>query len=235
MLELARRRLVEILEALRPALREGLAVVGLEPSCISVFRDELPNMFPDDPDARLLRDHSFLLGAFLLREVPGWTAPRLERKAVVHGHCHHKAVLGFADDRPLFEKLGLATEMPDPGCCGMAGAFGYERDHYEVSVACGERQLLPAVRHAPEDMLIVADGFSCREQIRQQTGRRALHTAQLLQMARQQGPRGPAGPHPERGYVDVRLPVPWRRRVRNAVVLGLGVAAAAALVRRRLS
>ncbi|HEX8898132.1 MAG TPA: hypothetical protein VF751_05500, partial [Chthoniobacterales bacterium] len=86
----------------------------------------------------------------------------------------------------------------DSGCCGMAGAFGFEKDHYDVSIACGERVLLPKVREAAKDTLVIADGFSCREQIRQTTGRRALHTAQVMQMAMNEGPRGPSGNFPER-------------------------------------
>jgi Fe-S oxidoreductase len=138
-----------------------------------VFRDELANLYPDDPDARRLRDQSHLLADFLLHHVPGWSPPRLARKALMQGHCHHKSVLGFVNDEPLLGKLGLDARPLDAGCCGMAGAFGYEADHYDVSVACGERALLPAVRAAAEDTLIVADGFSCREQISQQTQREA--------------------------------------------------------------
>jgi hypothetical protein len=117
----------------------------------------------------------------------------------------------------------------------MAGAFGYEREHYEVSVACAERQLAPAIRVAPEDAIIVADGFSCREQIRQQTGREALHTAQLLQMARREGPGGPEGPRPERRYANARLPVPWKRRVRNSLAAAAGVAIAVKFLHGRLT
>jgi Fe-S oxidoreductase len=235
MVDLARRMLGQVLEALRPALRAGVPIVGLEPSCVSVFRDELMNLFPDDPDARRLHDQVVMLGDFLAHQAPGWEAPRLERKALVQGHCHHKAVVGFERDAELFEKLGLDAEVLDSGCCGMAGAFGYERDHYAVSVACAERVVAPAVRTAGEDVLLVADGFSCREQIRQQTGREALHTAQVLQMARQQGPSGPAGERPERGYVKAHLAVPRRRKIRNAVVVGAALALAAGYVvaRRR--
>ncbi|MGE0868401.1 MAG: FAD-binding and (Fe-S)-binding domain-containing protein [Kofleriaceae bacterium] len=231
LLALAKRMLLQILEALRPELQAGVPIVGLEPSCISVFRDDLPNLFPDDPDARRLKNQSFLLGDFLVRHVPGWEPPRLHRRAIVHGHCHHKAVLGFGNDTPLYARMGLVADVLDAGCCGMAGAFGYERDHYAVSVACAERRLAPAVRRTPQDVLIVADGFSCREQIEQQTSRRALHTAQVLQMARAQGPEGPTSVPPEQGYAEVRLSVPWRRTLRNAALLALGVAAVIAIVR----
>jgi Fe-S oxidoreductase len=103
---------------------------------------------------------------------------------LVHGHCHHKSIMGLSDQEDLLRKLGLTIEVPESGCCGMAGAFGFERgDHYDVSIACGERMLLPAVREAGNDTLIIANGFSCREQICQTTGREALHLAQVLRMA----------------------------------------------------
>lgn len=233
MLTLAKRMLRQILDTLRPALRAGIPIVGLEPSCISVFRDELPNLFPHDPDARRLKDHSFMLGDFLLHNADGWEAPTLSRKALVQGHCHQKAVLGFKDDVALLRRIGLEVEALDAGCCGMAGAFGYEREHYAVSIACSERKLVPAVRRCPEETLIVADGFSCRGQIEQQTHRRALHTSQVLQMAIEQGPLGPVGRLPEQGYADLRLPAPFRRRARNAVLLALGVGAVFAVLLRR--
>ena len=226
MLDLAKRMFAQILDALRPALRAGLPIVGLEPSCISVFRDELSSLLPDDPDVRRLRQQSFMLGDFLLNQVPGWAPPRLARKALVHGHCHHKAVLEFQQEEALLRKLELDIDVLDAGCCGMAGAFGYEREHYAVSVACSERQLAPAIRRAPEDAIIIADGFSCREQIQQQTNRQALHTAQVLQMAREQGPLGPAGARPELGHASVRLPVPWSRKIRNAALIAATIAAA---------
>ena len=234
MLDLARRMLVQILDAVRPALRAGVPIVGLEPSCISVFRDELPSFFPDRPDAKRLEQQSFMLGEFLLNHAPGWKPPRLARKALVQGHCHHKAVLDFEhQDAALFDELGLDADVLDAGCCGMAGGFGYEKAHYAVSIACGERQLAPAIRDAPDDTIIIADGFSCREQIQHQTHRRALHTAQVLQMARQQGPLGPAGPRPERGHAGVRLPVPWTRRLRNAALIAMAAGGAYAIVRAR--
>jgi Fe-S oxidoreductase len=233
MLELAKRMLQRVLETLRPALRAGIPIVGLEPSCVSVFQDELPNLFPDDPDARRLKAQCFMLGDFLVHHAPGWEPPRLERKALVQGHCHHKAVLGFKEDTQLYRKMGLSAEVLDAGCCGMAGAFGYEQSHYAVSVACGERLLAPAVRRAPEEVVIVADGFSCRGQIEHQTNRRALHTAQVLQMALQQGPVGPVGPRPESGYAEAQLPVPRRRKIRNAVLLALGATAVIAIAYRR--
>jgi hypothetical protein len=130
------------------------------------------------------------------------------------------------------QELGLDVEVLDSGCCGMAGSFGFEADHYDLSVAVGERRLLPAVREAPEGAVIVGDGFSCKTQIAELTGRRALHTAQVLAMAREHGPGGPAGPRPEEGYPDVE---PARLGVREAIAAGaaaIGLGGAAWLRRR---
>jgi Fe-S oxidoreductase len=179
MLDLARRQLRQILESLRPEIAAGLPVVGLEPSCVAVFRDELVNLFPENEAARRLSAQTFTLAEFLLRDgVP--RLPRVTGRAIVQGHCHHHAVMGMAADRELLAKLGMDFEVLDSGCCGMAGAFGFEANHYEVSLACAERGLLPAVRAAGPDALILADGFSCREQIAQGTGRRALHLAEAI-------------------------------------------------------
>ncbi len=182
MLTLAKRVLKSTLRTIGPLIRSGVPVIGLEPSCVAVFRDELINLFPDDPDARALSAQTFLFSEFLVRE--GYEPPKLERRAVVHGHCHHKAVLGFSDEQALLSMLGLDFEILDSGCCGMAGSFGFERgERFQVSVKAGERVLLPAVRRAPQDTLIIADGFSCREQIAQHTGRSALHLAEVVHMA----------------------------------------------------
>ena len=109
--------------------------------------------------------------------------PRLTKKAVVHAHCHHKAVLKTGAYEQVLQKLGLDYDLLDSGCCGMAGSFGFEQSKYDVSIACAERVLAPAVRDAAGDTLIVATGFSCREQIRQTTGRHALHLADLYNLA----------------------------------------------------
>ncbi len=179
-LDRARAQLAEILEALRPQIRAGLPMVALEPSCLSVFRDELRNFFPNDEDAGRLRAQSFTLAEFLERHAGEQPLPRLDRPAMVHVHCHQRGVIGLQAEQRLFERLGLDAEVLDSGCCGMAGAFGFEREHFDVSVKCGERVLLPRVRSAPEDTVVLADGFSCREQIRQTTSRRAQHLAELI-------------------------------------------------------
>lgn len=182
-LDQAKGLLRQILRELGPEIRAGVPVVGLEPSCVSVFRDELCNLFPHDEDAHRLRRQTYLLGELLAREAPDFQPPKLQRKAVVHGHCHHKAVLDMGAEESLLKRLGLEFQVLDSGCCGMAGAFGFEREKYDVSIACGERVLLPTVRAAASDELIITDGFSCREQIAQTTGRRALHVAEVVQLA----------------------------------------------------
>ena len=121
--------------------------------------------------------------AFLVHNVEGYEPPHLRRAAVLHGHCHHKAIMGMTDEEAVLARLGLDVTVLDAGCCGMAGSFGFEKDHFDVSIKCGERVLLPAVRAAARDTLIIADGFSCREQIAQTTDRHALHLAQVIQMA----------------------------------------------------
>ncbi|HET7035790.1 MAG TPA: FAD-binding and (Fe-S)-binding domain-containing protein [Thermomicrobiaceae bacterium] len=201
MLDLAKRLLAQILDELRTEIRAGVPLVGMEPSCVAVFRDELPGLFPDDEDALRLSRQSFLLGELLERYAPDFQWPRLERAAVLHLHCHHKSLMGTTAAQRLLGRLGLDATLLDDSCCGLAGAFGYEPgDHYDVSLKAGERVLLPAVRAAEPETLIVADGFSCREQIAQLTGRRALHPVQVLRMALREGPDGPAGPNPERSY-----------------------------------
>ena len=183
----AKRLLREVMTELRPELDEGVAIIGLEPSCVSVFRDELHNLFPTHEDARRLGMAAMTLSEFIQREGDRFPLPALGRKALVQGHCHHKAIMKFDPEEALLRRLGLDLEHPDSGCCGMAGAFGFERRHYELSMRMGERVLLPKVREASPDTLIIANGFSCREQIEQTTGRQTLHLAQILQMATKSG------------------------------------------------
>jgi FAD/FMN-containing dehydrogenase/Fe-S oxidoreductase len=183
MLDRAKEYLQRILSALSVQIDAGIPIVVLEPSCASVFRDELHNLFPTDPRATRLRNQTFLLSEFLEHQAPGYKPPQLGRKVLLHGHCHHKAIMKLSDEESLLRRMGADLQSIDSGCCGMAGPFGFERDKYAVSQAVGERVLLPAVRNTPADALIVSDGFSCREQILQATGRRALHLAEALQLA----------------------------------------------------
>ncbi|HEY1294263.1 MAG TPA: FAD-binding and (Fe-S)-binding domain-containing protein [Chloroflexota bacterium] len=188
MLDLATRHLRRILKVLHEPIRAGMPVVVLEPSCASVFLDELLNLFPRDENARRLSQQTFLLSEFLVEKAPHFYPPKLEGRAVVQGHCHHKSIMKMDAEEDVLQRLGLDCTVLDSGCCGMAGAFGFETgDHYEVSVKAGERVLLPAVREAAHDTLIIADGFSCREQIEQRTGRRGVHLAEVLHMALQSG------------------------------------------------
>src|SRR6184192_49046 len=177
-LDTAKHLLRETIDALQPELDEGIAIIGLEPSCVSVFRDELHGLFPGDEDAQRLQRQTFLLSEFLVDR--RWKPPPLDRKAIVHGHCHHKAVLGWKKEVELLKQVLPDHEVIDSGCCGMAGSFGYEADKYDVSMRIGERRLLPRVREVDDETLIVSDGFSCHGQI-STTGKRPLHIAQALQ------------------------------------------------------
>ena len=181
-LGLAKKLLRQTVGALRSELDEGLPVVGLEPSCVSVFRDELLNLFPRDAYAQKLARSAMTLSEFIQRE-HDFPIPTLNRKALVQAHCHHKSIMRFDAEDALLRKIGLDVDHPDSGCCGMAGAFGFEREHYDISMRVGERVILPAVREAADDTLIIANGFSCREQIEQATGREPLHLAEVLKMA----------------------------------------------------
>lgn len=226
MLDLAKWHLRRSMDVLRDEIRAGTPVVGLEPSCIAVFRDELSNLFARDDDARRLRKQAFTLGEYL--DSIDYEPPPLEMKAVVHGHCHQKAVLNDAVEAALLERMGLETEVLDSGCCGMAGAFGYQAgEPYEVSVGAGERVLLPAVRAAAPETLIVANGFSCRSQIRQSTEREPLHLAQLLRMALRKN--RPKDEHDWPGEGMDGRPSRPRRRVAGAAMVGAGLMAGGAV------
>jgi Fe-S oxidoreductase len=180
-LDQARRYLLDILEKFAPQIDSGMPFVVLEPSCASVFRDELINFFPADDRARRLAKQTFLLSEVLTRHAPGYRPPQLSgRKMVLHGDCHQKALMGMGDELSLLQATSAEVSMLDSGCCGMAGPFGFEKDKYEVSQALGERVLLPAVRSAAPETILVTDGFSCREQIRQNSPRQALHLAEVL-------------------------------------------------------
>jgi len=183
-IKLAKKLLLRILDTLQDEIREGIPVVGIEPSCTAVFRDELCNLFPDNADARRLKKQVFTLAEFLEKYAPEFKVPRLDKKIVMHGHCQHKAVMNVHNEEKILEQLSGDLEVLDSGCCGMAGYFGYEKgEHYDVSIKAGERVLLPKVRETDDDTIIVADGFSCREQIMQETNKTGVHLAEILQMA----------------------------------------------------
>ncbi|MDQ4130362.1 MAG: heterodisulfide reductase-related iron-sulfur binding cluster, partial [Actinomycetota bacterium] len=238
MLPTARAFLNRLVDGLRPYAREGVQVVGVEPSCVAAFRDELPNMLPHDHDARRLSQQTLTLNEFLDRHATDWEPPKLHRKAIVHGHCHHEAIMGLTADQSVLSKLGLDYEVLDSGCCGVAGSFGFEEEHYDISVGIGERRLLPAVRDAARDALVIADGFSCKTQIEELSERRGLHTAQVIKMAMDHGPNGPSGDYPETGYPDVSRADGSSPRVGRLAAMGAGAAVAGAalwMVGRRRS
>ena len=182
MLDAARSALESILRALGASIYSGTPIVGLEPSCVAVFRDELARLFPGDERARRLAKQTFTLAEYLERIEwrPPNSATGVRRRALVHGHCHQKAVLGMQSELKQLAAAGFDVDAPDAGCCGMAGSFGFRPEHYEASHRLGESVLMPAVRAASADTMIVANGFSCREQIEQMSGRKTVHLAEIL-------------------------------------------------------
>jgi FAD/FMN-containing dehydrogenase/Fe-S oxidoreductase len=224
MLHRARALLLRILDELSPEIEAGIPMVGLEPSCVAVFRDELLNLFPHDERAQALSRQTFLLSEFLESHAKNFTLPRLNRKAILHGHCHQKSLMKMTAEESVLRRLDVDFQSPAPGCCGMAGSFGFERDKYDVSMAIGELELLPAVRRAPADWLIIADGFSCREQIAQGSPRRALHLAEVLQMALHGEASQTAYPYPEGASIGRRD----AEIIHSMKRAGLGLAALAA-------
>jgi Fe-S oxidoreductase len=184
MLDTATRLFGQTLRTLATPIERGVPLVGMEASCLAAFRDELPNLFPDDMNARRLSEKSFMLSEFLERYAGEWEMPRLGRKALYHGHCHHKAIVGLDAEEAVMQRLGLDYRVLDSGCCGLAGSFGFEAgEKYDISIAAGERVLLPAVRDAASDVLLITDGFSCQTQIEQNTDRRAIHLAEAIALA----------------------------------------------------
>jgi Fe-S oxidoreductase len=179
----AKSLLRRILDVLATEIAGGVPIVVLEPSCAAVFRDELLNLLPHDERARKLSQQTFLLSEFLEKKAQHFALPKLARKALLHGHCHHKSIMKMTDEEAVLKKMEVDFHAPAPGCCGMAGSFGFEKEKYEVSLAIGELELLPAVRKTSPDTLIIADGFSCREQIYQCAGRKTLHLSEVIQMA----------------------------------------------------
>jgi Fe-S oxidoreductase len=235
-LDLAERYLRRSLDQLREWYREGVPIVGLEPSCVAVFKDELGKLLPHDDDGKRLAQSTYHFAEFF--EQFDVEPPRLERKALVWGHCHHKATGGIGPEVELLQKMGVEVETLEAGCCGLAGSWGFEAAHHEVSMKCGEQGLLPKVRELDAETIVVADGFSCKTQIEQgDTGRRGLHVAQVLKLAREHGAAGPQGPNPERLYYEVRpKPSLARRAARAAVLVGaaaLAVGFVSATLRRR--
>jgi Fe-S oxidoreductase len=233
-LDQARGYLERTIDTLRGQIRAGTPVVGMEPSCLAVFKDELGRMLPHDDDADRLRRQAYHFAEFF-REF-GIEPPPLRRDALLWGHCHHRATGGMDPEEQLLRAMGVEVQPLQGGCCGLAGSWGFESGKYGISMECGEQALLPAVREADRRTLIVADGFSCKTQIEDAgSGRRALHVAQVMQLARETGPDGPSRGRPERGYGPGRRPRPPRtvRLARTAlpaaVLLGAAATGTAAL------
>ena len=191
-LGMARRALRRTLGVLKPWIDEGVVIVGLEPSCTALLRTDATELLPSDPIAarvggatrtfaEVLAAHPGGLGGG--SGTGGAVAERSPRRAMAQVHCHQYADLGFDADRAVLAQLGVEVDVLDAGCCGLAGNFGFERDHYAVSMACAERSLLPAVRGADAGVDLLADGFSCRTQVRQATTGRPLHLAEYVAAA----------------------------------------------------
>ncbi|MEU0114910.1 FAD-binding and (Fe-S)-binding domain-containing protein [Streptomyces bobili] len=190
-LDHARVVLRRTLDLMEPVLETDAPVVVLEPSCAAALRSDLPELLHDDPRAARLAARVLTFAETLERHAPGWRPPRLDRPAVGQTHCHQHAVLGDTADRRLREAAGLAGDLTG-GCCGLAGNFGFEEGHFEVSATCAEEALLPSVRAADPSAVVLADGFSCRTQLEQLAGVRGRHLAEVLAEGLDGGPE--AGP-----------------------------------------
>ncbi len=238
-LDLAERYLHGVLDTFRDEIRQGTPIVGMEPSCLAVFKDELTNMLPHDDDAERLRRSSYHWSEFF--EKHDIEVPRVAKQALLWGHCHHKATGGIDPEEQMLKRMGLEVEQAKGGCCGLAGSWGFEEGKREISMACGEEGLLPAVREVSDETVVVANGFSCKTQLEQAgIGRRALHAGQVMKLAREHGPVGWTSGKPEDPYYEVRphAPVSLKRK-RAAALAGIGAAlvgaatGAAALIARR--
>lgn len=180
MLDRAKEYLERIMDELSEYIEAGVPFVGMEASCIAVFRNELGNLYPNNVNAQRLKQNFKTLPEFIMEHEDHFKFQKLQKTALMHRHCHHHAVMGYEADKKVMEKIGVEVTIPDSGCCGLAGSFGFEKGKkYEISMKAGERRILPTVRNMKEDLLIT-DGFSCREQIRHGTGRMPMHTAEVL-------------------------------------------------------
>jgi FAD/FMN-containing dehydrogenase/Fe-S oxidoreductase len=223
----ARRVLRRTVGVLAPYLQRGVKVVGLEPSCTAVFRSDARELMPGNRDVQRLQQQTVTLAELLRDHTAGWQPPHLGGKAIAQTHCHQHAIMGYDADQALLRAAGVDLDVLDAGCCGLAGNFGFEAGHYDVSRACGERVLLPAVRDAATDTLVLADGFSCRTQIEHGvTGRTAVHLAEVLAAGLRGEPVQPTRPARPGAAGYARL------AAGAAAAAGLG-AGVAALARRR--
>jgi FAD/FMN-containing dehydrogenase/Fe-S oxidoreductase len=225
-LTVAKKVLRRTLDTLKPYLEAGTPIIGLEPSCTAVFRSDAPELMPADQDVQRLAGQVRTFAEQLVHHAPeGWEPPRLARQATVQTHCHQHAIMKFDADRELMRRAHLEADVLDEGCCGLAGNFGFERGHHEVSMAVAEQGVLPAVREAAPDSVLLADGFSCRTQIEQgDTGRRALHLAEALALGLDEAHL--PGEHPER--LAARPAGPSRTARWTATAAAAGAAAVTA-------
>ncbi len=228
-LDQAKTYLLTILNTLKKEIAAGTPIVVLEPSCASVFKDELINLMPREPQARKLQSQVILFADFL--EKVGYKPAALPAgtKAIVHGHCHQKALWSMAPEKRLLEATGAEAQVLDSGCCGLAGSFGYEAEHHELSMAIGNQVLLPKVRAADRKTMVVSDGFSCRQQIAHGSDRTAMHTAEVLQMALRGGPKAKRKQPVETGFTQPGAGLPV-----VPLLAGAGLLVAAAYVFRRV-
>jgi FAD/FMN-containing dehydrogenase/Fe-S oxidoreductase len=181
MLDRARDSLEKLVGALAPRIEAGAPLVVLEPGCLSVFKDELVQLLPRDARAVRVAERAQSLGELLAAR--GWTPPAIGGRALLHGHCHRKALGGVGAEAGLLREAGVDVATPDTGCCGMSGSFGFKPQHFEASRRIAELALLPALRAAGSEAAVVADGFSCREQVEDLAGRETLHFAEILARA----------------------------------------------------
>jgi Fe-S oxidoreductase len=223
-LDAAERYLRLVLDQLRPYLEEGVPIVGMEPSCLAVFRDELAKILPHDDDAARLASHALHFGEFFDRY--HLDVPSLDGTALLWGHCHHRATGGIESEQHVLERMGLEVEPITGGCCGLAGSWGFEGGKYQISMDCGDQALLPAIRQARTDAVVVANGFSCKTQIADAgTGRRALHLGEVMRLARLGSETAGAG-HPE-DHLDQRRPSPSTAQRAGRIALPVSACVAA--------
>jgi FAD/FMN-containing dehydrogenase/Fe-S oxidoreductase len=227
-LDAAERYLQRTVAVLAPFARAGTPIVGMEPSCLAVLKDELPKMLPHDDDADRVAAHALHFGEFFERH--HLEVPQLQGRALLWGHCHQRATGGVGAEETVLSRMALDVQSVAGGCCGLAGSWGFERGKYDISIACGEQALLPAVRKADDATVVVANGFSCQTQIEgAQVGRRALHLGEVIALARAPEAGGPGTPE---GRLGDRRPAPpvTRRVARTALPLAAAVASGAAAV-----
>jgi FAD/FMN-containing dehydrogenase/Fe-S oxidoreductase len=228
-LDMAERYLLNLMKVLRPALDAKIPIIVLEPSCWSVMRDEVNELFPGQKDAQHLMKNTFLLAEFLEQHADKRRLPKLQAKVLMHAHCHHKAIIKKAEhEENLLREMGADLHELTSGCCGMAGSFGFEKDKYDVSVQVGEHSLLPAVRRAELSTVILADGFSCREQVAQLSNRHPLHFAELLKLAIQGDGIG-SHSMPENQILAPHRAAVRKSKIRAGIVLGTIAAGAGVL------